>query len=49
MPGMPRVEVLEVSLGPAALPQQVASQLRLAGRESLGQQQEVIAVQDLPL
>ena len=31
VPGLPRVEVLDVTLGPAALPQQVASQLRLAG------------------
>ena len=49
MPGLPGLEVVEVLLGPRALPQQVASQLRLAGRESRGQQQEVIAVQDLPL
>ena len=49
VPGLPRLEVLEVTLGPTALPQQVASQLRLTGREGRGQQQEVIAVQDLPL
>ena len=49
MPGLPLVELLEVTLGPTALPQQVASQLGLTWRESLGQLEEVIAVEDLPL
>ena len=47
--GVPGVEVLEVELGPALLPQQVAAQLRLSGRESGGQGQEVTAVLRLPL
>ena len=40
---------LEVPLGPGALPEQVASQLRLSGREDRGQGEEVVAVLDLPL